>query len=164
MLFIGFSGKLILFMAGFFILPFVLGCGAAWAVASTRPAAARRKSRLLAWSLVLALVALPVSMVATEWPMWIAFLASRPALDRLADRIAASEVFNRPEWAGAYRVVGADRDPANGDIRLTIDAGSSGNTRFVRVQSPTSTPGSRPQIVSLYPLSVDGRWWYEEED
>ena len=103
-------------------------------------------------------------MVATEWPMWIAFLASRPALDRLADRIAASEVFNRPEWAGAYRVVGADRDPANGDIRLTIDAGSSGNTRFVRVQSPTSTPGSRPQIVSLYPLSVDGRWWYEEED
>src|SRR5262249_53313702 len=71
--------------------PFILGIGAAWATPATRRTARSRRSPLLAWPLVLAVALAPFSMLLTPWPLRLAFLASRPAMERLADRVAAGK-------------------------------------------------------------------------
>lgn len=161
---VGFTGLLVQFLGGLLILPVVLGYGAAWVVAATGSDAAPRRSRLLAWSLVLAPVTLPVSMMATAWPLQIAFLAARPAFDRLADRIAAGEQLARPEWAGVFRVTRADFNVSSGEVRLMIDADPLGNTGFLRLATPVPSLGVRPNVVVTFRLSRDDRWWYVEED
>ena len=113
--------------------PAILGAGGAWATAATRRSSRPRRSPFLAWPLVVVLAFTPLSMMLTPWPLRLAFLASRPAMERLANRVAEGQSISRPEWAGLFRVVGSAIDPAKGNIGLIIDAEPSGRSGFLRL-------------------------------
>jgi hypothetical protein len=159
-------------IVSFVTIPLALGSGAAWAQAVTHRDRMNRRSRLTAWTLVLAPVVLPITMILTFWPLRLAFLASRPALDRLADRVETGQDILRPGWAGTYLVVSASAEPMrivdgtpegrSGNILLFINTKPDGRSgSFVRV-----APDSRDAYYhyQTYKFSdcepMGGRWWY----
>jgi hypothetical protein len=160
-------GTMLMFLGWLLTFPVVISAGAAWAGAATRPTARPRRSPWLAWPSVIVAAFLPLSMLLTRWPFHLAFLASRPAMDRLADRVAAGQSVTNPEWAGLFRVVGSAVDPASGNVGLIIHPDPSGHSGFVRVGvGPSVRMG--PPIGPFYNLAFDlplrNRWWYECED
>jgi hypothetical protein len=161
---VGFVLMLLVWLLAF---PLVFGAGAAWATATTRRAARSQRSPFWAWPLVIALGFLPVTMLLTHWPLRLAFLASAPALDGLADRIAAGQGITSPEWAGLFRVVGSAVEPSNGNVGLIIDPDPSGRSGFVRVVASPGLPVGRSG-GPFYNLNLDmrlgDRWRYVCED
>jgi len=115
------GGAFLMFLGWLSAFPIVISTGVAWASAATRRTARPQRSPLLAWPLVLVLALLPLSMLLTLWPFRLAFLASRPAMDRLADRVDAGQAVTSPEWVGLFRVVGSAVDPSTGNVGLIID-------------------------------------------
>jgi hypothetical protein len=109
----------------------------------TRPDARPGRLGFLAWPLVFALGFFPLTMLFTRWPLRLAFLASAPAMDRLADRVAAGRSVTSPEWAGLFRVVGSAVEPSNGNVGLIIDPDPSGRSGFVRLGAPGGVPAGR---------------------
>lgn len=161
------GGVVFMFLCWLCTFPIVVGAGVAWASAATRRLARSRRSPLLAWPLVLLLALLPPSMLVGFWPLRLAFLVSRPALERLADRVAAGQGVTGPEWAGMFRVVGSAVDPATGNIGLIVDADPSGRSGFLRVGAGPNIPAVRSSgpYYNLYlDLQLRDRWWYECED
>jgi hypothetical protein len=162
-------GAVLMFFGWLLTFPIVISAGAAWAGAATRRTARPRRSAWLAWPLVLALGALPLTMIGTRWPFYLAFLASRPALDRLADRAAAGQPVAGPEWAGLFRVVGSAVDPASGNVGLITDPHPAGRSGFVRAGAGAGPgtpagPPVRPFYNLWFDLQLDHLWWYECED
>ncbi len=146
---------IVLWAAG---LPTALAAGSAWA-RYRRPTP--RRTGGWAWAVVVVVVLLPLTIPATLWPLRLAFALSRPALDRLADRVAAGEVIGSPEWAGVYPIVATRRDPTKGNVALLIDADPGGPTGFVRQGGPR--PGSGP-MLGLYVVPLGGPWRYFNDD
>jgi hypothetical protein len=147
--------------------PVTLGFGAAWVGAATRLEAAPRRSPIVAWLLVLALAGLPLTMLFTLWPFRLAFLASKPALDRLADRVALRQPRGLPLRAGLFLVVGSIVDTTTGNVGLIIDPAPSGRSGFVRVSLVPGMPRGRrdgPFYNLNYDLELGGGWWYQNED
>ncbi len=147
------------------VLPFIVGGGVAWAVSASRPGADRRRSPRAAWSVAGLLLALPLVMMFTQLPVQTAFLLSRPALDRLADRVAAGGRIDRPEWAGLFLVRKIARHNAGpGTVSLIVENDSTGHTRLIRA----ATPGVEPQIPAsptcFYRFAADDRWFHHELD
>ncbi len=99
-------------------------------------------------------------------PLRLAFLASRPALDRLADRIERGEQVNLPERAGVYRIVASRRDPRTGEVLLLIDDRNYTQSGFARNPKPIQ-PGDDnldgPALIWLR-LGLDPPWSYKYED
>jgi hypothetical protein len=154
-------------LAWFLILSLVAGAGAAWVTAATRRTAMSRRSPLSAWLLVAALVFLPPSMLLQLWPLRLAFLASRQALERLADRVAAGHVVAKPEWVGNIRVVESAVDPASVNVGLITDPNLSGRSGFVRTSAgrwAATRPPTGPFYNLDFALELHDRWWYECED
>jgi hypothetical protein len=148
-------------------IPLILGLGTAWSAAATRREAVRRLSPLLAWPLVIVLAALPLTMLFTQWPFHLAFLASKPALGRLADRVAAGHAPGRPVQAGLFMVVNSEVDPTTGNVGLVTDPDPSGRSGFVRISpTPSTSPGRvRGPFYNLNgDLPMGGRWRYQNED
>jgi len=161
------GGALLMFLGWFLTFPIVISTGVAWASAATRGTARPQHSPMLAWPLVLVSALLPLSMLLTFWPFRLAFLASRPAMDRLADRVVARQVVTSPEWVGLFRVVGSAVDPSTGNVGLIIDSDPSGRSGFVRVGVGPSIPAGRcsgPFYDLNFDLQLRDRWWYECED
>jgi hypothetical protein len=161
------GGIALMLLASLLASPIVFGAGAAWATAVMRRAASPHRSRFLAWPLVLALAILPFTMLLARWPFHLAFLASTPALDRLADRVAAGQSIASPEWAGLFRVVGSAVDPSTGNIGLIIDPNLSGRSGFVRVGAAlgvSTGPSSGPFYNLDLDLTLGDRWRYQCED
>jgi hypothetical protein len=161
------SGVMLMLLVWLLAFPIVFGAGAAWATAVTRRAARPHRSPFLAWPLVLVLAILPLTMLLTRWPIHLAFLASTPALDRLADRVAAGQRIASPEWAGLFRVVGSDVDPSTDNVGLIIDPDPSGRSGFVRIGAAPSVSAGRSSgpFYDLYlDLKLCARWRYECED
>jgi hypothetical protein len=161
------SGAFLMFIGWLVAFPAVIGTGAAWASAATRRSARPRRSPLVAWPLVLVLALLPLSMLLTFWPFRLAFLASRPALDRLADRVEAGQPVTSPEWAGLFRVVASVVDSSSGNVGLIIDADPSGRSGFVRASVGPGMPAARsngPFFNLNLALRLPKRWLYECED
>jgi hypothetical protein len=160
-------GTVLMFLGWLLTFPIVISAGAAWVSAVTQPTARPHRSPFLAWPLVLVLGILPLTMLVTRWPLHLAFLASRPAMDRLADRVLAGQTVAGPEWAGLFRVVGSAVDPAIGNVGLITDRDPSGFSGFVRAGAGPGAPAG-PPIGPFYNLSsdrqLDDRWWYERED
>jgi hypothetical protein len=161
------GGIVLIFLGWFWAFPFMIGPGAAWARAATRRTAKPRRSPLVAWPLVFVLALAPLSMLYWFWPFRLAFLVSRPAMDRLADRVGAGQPVSNPEWAGLFRVVGSSVDSSTGNVGLVIDPHPSGRCGFVRLCRGPNTPEGR-RIGPFYNLNFDlelgDRWWYECED
>src|SRR5262249_18622047 len=112
----GTVGFVVMFVGSLLTLPVMIAAGVAWAAAATRRTATPRCSPLLMWPFVLTVALAPLSMLMTHWPLRLAFLASRPAMERLADRVAARQAIAGPEWAGLFRVVGSDVDLKTGNV------------------------------------------------
>jgi hypothetical protein len=142
------------------LLPIAAGAGAAWAGSVTTPVPGRRRPRVAAWSLVALLVVVPASMLFSSWPMKAAVLASRPALERLADRVAAGEKLSRPEWAGLFLVRKANRSTEGpGYVGLIIDV----HCWLIRIDTAQAGASSVPlPAYDPKPLGSDGRWWFGE--
>jgi hypothetical protein len=156
-----------MFLCSFCGIPLILGFGTAWAVAATRRKAVGRRSPLVAWPLVIVLAALPLTMAFTPWPLRVAFLASKPALDRLADRVAVGQAPRGGVWAGLFMVSGSIIDPATGNIGLIIDADPSGRSGFVRFGRGFKAPQGRrhgPFYNLDFDLDMSGGWAYQTED
>jgi len=161
------GGALLMFLGWFCAFPMVISTGVAWASAATCRTAKPQRSRLLAWPLVLVLSLLPLSMLLTFWPFRLAFLASTPAMDRLADRVDAGQTVTSPEWAGMFRVVGSAIDPSTRNVGLIIDPDPSGRAGFVRVSVSPSTLAGRsngPFHNVNFDLRLREKWSYECED
>ena len=152
------GGLLLSMLIAAVLIPLVISAGTAWALG--------RRRRWLVRGALLALVLMagfgPLVTLATGWPLPVAFALSRPALDRLADRIAAGETLVNPEWAGCYRIITAVRSPLNGNIALVIDAAPAGRSGFVRVVDPASP--MLPFVNLNYDLPLGRSWRYQNED
>ncbi|MFO0954174.1 MAG: hypothetical protein U0835_24065 [Isosphaeraceae bacterium] len=157
-------GMLASFLAGIFLVPVILGSGWAWAGAVWREGRSRLAT-VAAGVLVLVLAAGPVSIFFTDWPMRLAFLASRPALERLADRAATGATMTAPEQAGVFLVIGSAVDPQTGNVGLITNAGGGNRSGFTRLP-PGADPERRygPFYNFNHEVNVGGRWWYQDED
>jgi hypothetical protein len=160
-------GTILNFLVWLLAFPIMLSTGLAWAGAAPRRIARPRRSSWLAWPLILVVAFLPLSMLVTFWPFRLAFLASRPAMERLADRVAAGRPVIGPEWAGVFRVVGSVVDPASGNVGLVTDLNPSGRSGFVRagaVLRPPAGRSSAPFVNLALDRRVSDLWSYVEED
>ncbi len=147
------------------VLPFIVGGGAAWAGSASRPGADRRRSPRVAWSIAGLLLALPLLMMFSYLPVQTAFLISRPALDRLADRVAAGGSVDRPEWAGLFLVRKIARHNAGpGTVSLIVENDSTGHTRLIRAAASGAEPQIPPAPTCFYRLAADRRWYHHELD
>jgi len=150
-------------LATLIVTPIALGLGAAWAQAATAPDASPRRSLFLSWTLVLILAVLLPTMI-THWPRQLAFFASRPSLNRLADRVSMGQPVRQPEWAGLFWIVGSDLDLKNGNIALITDPNPIGRCGLVRIGVSIPTNHIRPLVNLSIDEPLDERWRYQEED
>ncbi len=144
-----------------FAMPITFGFGAAWSTPPGRTRAITCQA-VLRWATTLALSLAPITMLLTPWPFRLAFLASQPSLERLADRVGAGNPVTTPEWAGVFRIVGSDRNTVTGAVGLITDPNASGRSGFER-RGP-APPGNGPFYNLSYDLKLTGKWRYVEED
>jgi hypothetical protein len=147
-----------------FILPTTAVFGVAWAVLATREGSVWHRFPPGAWLAVVALAVLPLVTLWSFWPLRLAFLTVRPALNRLADQVAAGAGPSFPQWVGPFRVARSAVDPASGNVGLMIDPNPNGPTGLVRVCP--GIPPNRRGPIGWDDLQVDLGWgWeYREED
>jgi hypothetical protein len=155
------GGYLAMTLVSLVVLPVALGCGVEWARIETKPDSMARR---LAWAFVLVVCLVPMTMIANLWPLRLAFLLSRPALNAMADRVAAGKPVVEQEQAGWYEVVRSNFDPLTGEVALIIDDDPAGRSGFLRL-----APGHSSQQSALFTnlnfnLYLDDRWRYQNED
>jgi hypothetical protein len=148
----------------FVIMPTIAAFGPAWAILATRDGAIPQRHPLLAWFSVAVLSVLPLSTLWTLWPLHMAFLIARPALERLADRVASGQAVSFPQRAGLFRVAGAAVDPISGNVGLMVDPNSNGPTGFVRVCPGTSPNRTGPFAWDDLEVYLGWGWEYREAD
>jgi hypothetical protein len=119
------------------LLPSIGALGTAWTKLAAHDSAALRKSPSISWALVIALAVLPAVTISTVWPLHLAFLAFRPSLERLADRVEAGHMIASPHWIGPFRLSESAVDSDLKIVGLFIDPNPGGRTGFVRVHSET---------------------------
>ena len=156
-----------LFVAWFFlVLPTLAAFGIAWASLASGDKGDRRHSASHAWWFVIALTPMPAMTAVTAWPFQVRFLMAMPALERLADRVAAGQAVTYPQWAGPIQIAGSAVDPASGNVGLMIDTNPNGPSGFIRCRGPQSDSYGchRPFRGDWYHLSLVGGWCYHEED
>jgi hypothetical protein len=155
-----FLGALVLFCG----LPVAIGSGAAWALAP-RPHGSRGPV-WLRLALVIVSISVPASMMVDYWPFRLTFRASRPALDSLADQVAAGKPVHFPAGVGFFRVHACVIDPATGNIGLVDGPNPAGRSGFVRTR-PAIPPGEflgGPFWNLALKVDLGDGWWYVEED
>jgi hypothetical protein len=134
------------------LVAIVPGVGLAWVVSQPR-----RPQQIRAALTVVAVTAIPCSMIATHWPLKLAFYVSSSGLDRLADRLEGGGTIVPGEWAGIYRVWASMTDSATGDQVLLTDPDRRGIFGFGRHVGSIGGTFPRERIGS-------GGWYYIDED
>jgi len=147
-------------VVGLSVLPVTLGAGAAWAASAAGVAARGAWSRATAGCAVVLLVSLPPLAAWTHWPYRVAFLASLPALNRLADRVAARNPPPTPILVGRYWITARGLDYQTGDVVLAGGAGRDA-MRLVRLRPGSSRPPSPTWIC--YDWHAFGPWWVQHQ-
>ncbi len=107
---------------------------------------------------------LVATMVLTSWPMKLSFALSKPALDRLADAVAAHRVPTLPRRAGAYVIHAVEARPVvevtNGlTVCLWMLPVERQHVGFVR-----SPVGVTPEFNPWTHSRMDAHWHYFGED
>ncbi len=143
-------------------MPLTFGFGAVWSRPPDRAPLISLRSRVLRRTINLVLTLAPLTMLVCQWPFQLAFLASQPALDRLADRVGRGNPVTDPEWAGAFRIVGSDVNVFTGGIRLITDPSQGGHSGFER--SGRRPPGYYAYYALSYKRKLTEKWRYVEED
>jgi hypothetical protein len=152
------------------VLPCLIGTavafsfGAAWCAASAPGVTISGHSRALRWTVVAIISIAPLTMILTRWPFRLAFLVSRPALERLADQVVSGVPVTSPRRAGAFVIVGSAVDPTTGNVGLITGPRSSGRSGFERY----GARGSRGAAGAFYNFwsetELDANWRFAEED
>jgi hypothetical protein len=140
------------------IMPALAGFGATWAVLATRREGPYH-SRQSAWMWVIALAVLPGVTAWSVWPFYVKFLTAKPALERLADQIAAGQAVSFPQSAGPFRLAASRVDSQSGGIALLTDPNPGGPSGFVRHKGCFS-----PIRGDWWHVALGGGWCYHEED
>jgi hypothetical protein len=153
-----------LFLGWIFMTPTVGGLGIAWVRLTGRDGAVPARARAMAGISVFALCLLPAFTVCTCWPLRLAFLTARPALETLADQVAARKASSFPVRAGVFRIRGSGIDPATGSVGLMTDPNPSGPTGFVRLGLRNSPIRRDPIVGSHLYIELGWGWSYREED
>jgi hypothetical protein len=138
--------------------------GVAWARLATQQGSAPRRSQPTAWVSVITQGFLPLVTLWTVWPLHLAFFTFKPALERLADQVAAGKAGSFPQWVGPFRVARSAVDPVSGNVGLMTDPNPNGPSGLVRVRP--GVPPNRDGPFGWDDLGVDLGWgWeYREED
>lgn len=143
------------------VSPSITSLGWAWAILASREGAIPRRPGVLVWFAVLTLTLLPAFTLVSCWPLRIAFLVAKPALERVADQVAAGRRVALPQQAGLFRLRGRAVDPFSDDVVLMIDPILNKYEGFVRIP-PGGERMTRGSLISGATLQVHlgGRWWY----
>jgi hypothetical protein len=128
---------------------------------------ARWKVRPRRWLALVGLLICPLlvtTMLFTHWPMKLSFALSKPALDRMADAVAAHRAPALPKRAGAYVIHAVETRPvAEGANGLTVCLWMLPLERqhvgFVR-----SPAGVTPKFNPWTHSRMDVNWHYFGED
>jgi hypothetical protein len=145
------------------VLPVIVGIGAAWVTLSTpERATLRKRSAWRARVYVATLAGLPLLTVWTFWPLRLAFLVSRPEMNRVADEVAAGRTIAWPRHVGPFVLVDSMIAAGNGNVGLITDPNPSGSAGFVRVRSRRQ--GGGPFSASGMGVDLDEHWEYRQED
>lgn len=102
-------------------------------------------------------IAIILSITLTNWPLGIAFAASRPALNRLAEEVRQGKPPETPVFAGCFRIR-ETQVKRNGIVCLWTRPNSSGNTGFVQCRRnppPFNLCSHTPLDESWHFISVD---------
>ena len=96
--------------------------------------AGRRRWYQLA--LLLVWLILFLGIYPTSWPMRLSFAASTPALDRLAEQVAAGQTPSLPARAGAYLIRAVETRPVTGGVAICLWTAPPERHHTGFVQSP----------------------------
>ncbi len=110
---------------------------------------------LLAWPLLLA------SMLFTSWPMKLSFAVSTPALDRLAEQVAAGQTPSLPTRAGAYLIRAVETRPVSGGLAICLWTARPERQHVGFVQSPA---GVTPHVNPWTHRQLSPRWHHFAAD
>lgn len=108
-------------------------------------------------TLAVSLLALSMSVMATDWPLRLNYLVSRAEIDRIAAQIDAGENVSFPRRVGLLQVMAAGKH-GNGAVCLWTALDPAGKTGFVRC--PKGDAGFNLWSV----MSLDDRWQFITED
>jgi len=101
------------------------------------------------------------SMLFTSWPMKLSFAASTPALERLAEQIAAGQTPALPTRAGAYLIRAVETRPVSGGLAICLWTASPERHHVGFVQSPA---GVTPEVNPWTHRQLSPRWHYFAAD
>jgi hypothetical protein len=146
------------------VVPAIASFGTAWLILSSRPGAVPRRSAEVSALVVFLLAFLPIVTVGIMWPLRIAFIATRPALERLADQVVAGQSVTFPQRVGPFRLVKAAVDPVSGNVALMTDSNPNGPKGFVRVRPADPPIYAGPIVGSNLDIVLGWGWWYRDED
>lgn len=159
---VGIGGMMLAMATIITIYPISVGCATAWWIARCRE---RPDSIRPAWSIAAVALAInPLLMFLSGWPLQVAFLISRPAFDRLADRVAGGEAITFPQPAGLYWIEAAAADPINAThVALILDNDPAGRSGFVRWNVRDGSAGRLMHNLN-FDIPLDASWRYQDED
>jgi hypothetical protein len=147
-----------------FFMPAIAVFGIAWASLATRKSTGRVWSPVAVWLSTILLTFMPLATVGTQWPLRLAFVVTRPSLDRLADQVAAGQNVSFPRWVGPFRLAGSAVDGVSGNVGLMIDANPSGPSGFVRISPGVPPESTGPFRWDNLLVHLGWGWEYREED
>ncbi len=133
------------------------------------PALAWRKSggtHRLALIIATACIALMITVVATRWPLRLAFLASRSDFCAFAARLEAGYTLTRPERVGRFLIQKAELRNGRPCLWLDIDpAGFDGFVRNAPRAADRSLQGPPNTLFNLWSaVRLDDDWAFISED
>jgi hypothetical protein len=146
----------------FVLLPTLLAMGVAWACLATRKTPAVRGMPWVVGLSVIVLSVMPATTSMSLWPCRLAFLATRPRLERLAKRVSAGHAITYPQWVGPFRVNGSNVDPATKNVALLTDTDPSCPAGFIR-DTVGNCWGTTVRGDALH-LDLGPGWCYHVED
>ena len=109
------------------LFPLIGSLGAAWMCLATDANAATRRSPAVTWTSVVILATMPAVTLSTLWPLRLAFLAARPSMERLADRVATGQNISLDNGSGHFawlhrRAIQTGRQSDSLSIPILADA------------------------------------------
>lgn len=163
----GFTGFGIQMLLGIVVLPLVFGFGVAWAIGEL-PGLAKLAGLALVLAVCASFVALPFEPICLQ----LAVQVSRPAMDKLVDRVRAGESVDVPTRAGLFPV--REIKTKGPVVALVIQHNPGGDSALVhfpngsRGLADVSGHESRAFYGPMYNLYLDlalgGGWRYQDED
>ncbi len=140
-------------------IPTTVTLGKAWFRLLRHDQATPECSREAAGFLVFFSAALPILTLWTLWPLYFAFLASKPALEQLAAQVATGRTVVLPQRAGVFRVIASAVDPIYRYPGLMTDKHWR-PTGFVRLPRDTRRNTHGPIVGVHFDVYLGGGWWY----